>query len=361
VWTRERSVPLSATVLFTCTLAVDSFEPGQTSGAAGVPAGATSQSAVASATASTAGPGFPGPTLDAATHSAETPLAPPLVEPVVPSAGGTGGAPSSEQPCVLGSFGEAVEIGGLGVTGPLWAPTLSADGLELLFAAGTPEDLYRALRPARDAPFAPAAPVASLNTAANEGTPFLTQDGLGLYFYAASPQTPFDRDLWLSTREGPSQDFSGARPLSGLNTSAVEQMPWLSVDGLRLYFTSNRSGSRGLDLWLAVRAGRTAEFTVATNLAALNSPTADEHPSLSADELSLVVASDRTGSLGGRDLWLAERATVSEPFSELAPLTALNSGGSDVDGSLSADGRLIVFSSDRGTGRGLWLAQRACR
>jgi len=55
---------------------------------------------------------------------------------------------------------------------------------------------------------------------------------------------------------------------------------------------------------------------VAAPVVEVNSTVADGCPIESRDGLSLYIASGRTGSLGGNDIWAADRASKSEPFGE---------------------------------------------
>ena len=62
----------------------------------------------------------------------------------------------------------------------------------------------------------------------------------------------------------------------------------------------------------------------------LNTPFTDGCPMQSPDGLSLYMASNRPGGLGGLDIWVASRATTSEPFGNPVNLGApINSGADD--------------------------------
>ena len=63
---------------------------------------------------------------------------------------------------------------------------------------------------------------------------------------------PGGRDLWQVSRGAPGQVFSPAQLLDAINSSAVEDDPWLSSDGRTLYFASTRAGAN-TDLFIARR------------------------------------------------------------------------------------------------------------
>jgi WD40-like Beta Propeller Repeat len=70
---------------------------------------------------------------------------------------------------------------------------------------------------------------------------FLSDDGLTLYFASTRDG---DSDLFVARRASAQESFGAPQPLSDLNTGAEERMPWVSPDGARLYFVSNRATAR---------------------------------------------------------------------------------------------------------------------
>jgi len=71
-------------------------------------------------------------------------------------------------------------------------------------------------------------------------------------------------------------------------------------------------------------------WSVATPVAEVNSTFPDGCPIESRDGLSLYIASTRTGTLGGNDIWAADRASKSEPFGEPQNLGApVNTAAAD--------------------------------
>lgn len=265
------------------------------------------------------------------------------------------------EPPLLGPFQTPEPVTGLELDVAAWGPALADAGGTLLFAAGTPEDIFRASRSGRGALFSAAAPLAAINTPGEEGTPFASADGLALYFYAIRQGGVGGRDLWVAERAAPGAELGAPTPLPVVNTSADEQNPWLSPDGRTLLFDSTRPGGQGQqDLWIARRPARGADFGEPENLAALNGPDYDQGPALSADGLSLFFASTRPGGQGDLDLWVASRGSLDAEFSEPENLEAVNSTGLDLDPALSADGAELFFSSSRDGAQRLYRAVRRC-
>jgi hypothetical protein len=69
---------------------------------------------------------------------------------------------------------------------------------------------------------------------------FLTDDGLTL-FYVTGPAVGA-ADMYVASRRNPDDPFEHFAPLDELNTSSDERDPWLSADGSRFFFSSNRTG-----------------------------------------------------------------------------------------------------------------------
>ena len=121
-----------------------------------------------------------------------------------------------------------------------------------------------------------------------------------------------------------------------INTSANEQGPSLSEDGLSLYFGSDRAGGSGaFDIWVAQRACRECPWGVPVNLgSAINTSSVDQGPNLPADGRLLFFNSTRAGGQGGTDLYVSQRTDVHDNFSWGTPVpigldvnTAAGEGG----------------------------------
>jgi Tol biopolymer transport system component len=85
----------------------------------------------------------------------------------------------------------------------------------------------------------------------------------------------------------------------------------------------------------------------------------DVEPSLSGDGRLVAFVSDRPGGRGGRDVYLYDREGK-----KLLPLPGLNSVAHEQSPSLSADGRYLAFVSERVGGAGerdVYLYDRQAR
>ncbi|MFB0553003.1 MAG: LamG-like jellyroll fold domain-containing protein [Phycisphaerae bacterium] len=150
-----------------------------------------------------------------------------------------------------------------------------------------------------------------------------------------------------------------------INTRNHEARACISADGLSLYFDSNRLGSfGGFDIWMATRKATDEEWDEPVNLGPIMNTEYEEFDSnISADGLSLFFASDHPGGSGDFDLWVARRNTTDADWDVPVVLGPIVNSQYDDDGpSISADGLSLYFSSNRPGGYGetdLWVTTRS--
>lgn len=142
-----------------------------------------------------------------------------------------------------------------------------------------------------------------------------------------------------------------------VNSAWVEVAPSLSADELILVFASDRPGGQGgtADLWMTTRTSWDAAWNEPENLVELNSGSTELYPTLSPDGLLLFFLSSRTSEPNG-NVWVSKRASRSAPF---APPVHVDSIASTAQRArphaLSADGTTFYYSSfERAGGQGGW-------
>lgn len=270
--------------------------------------------------------------------------------------------PYDPNACNDGDFGAPkLVLLGSDYTDKLWGPAISADGRTLLFGYTTNnEDLYQAtLQVDRVRTFENVTPLHSLNTPDNEGTPFLSYDGLTLYFYSTRSGGVGDRDLWSASRTVADVQFGEPQLVQGLNGGSYDHLPWLSESELTIYYTTERDGGLGRsDIWSATRAAKTDPFSDVELVAGINSPDREDSLVLSPDRLTAYFTTDR--SRGDFDIWKASRPSLASDFSQPVALDVLNSDSDDTNLALTHDGTRLYFSSGRDGAQQLWVAARTC-
>lgn len=274
---------------------------------------------------------------------------------------GDNGTTGFDPNCNVGAFEMPREVQGLGFSNNLWGPSISGDGQYLYFGhtAGD-EDLFVAQRAGDAASFLPSEPLVTLNTSSSEGTPFVTADGLSLYFYATRPGGPGDRDLWHATRSAAADAFEDPSLVAGANAERYDHLPWLSLDELTLVYTSLRDDGVGQsDIWMATRPSKDVPFINHALLPGINTEAREDAVAFSPDGLTVLFSTDRESG-GDLDIWQATRSSVEQEFGNAMALPTLNSVAEDTNLTLTSDGRHLYFSSGRSGEQRIWVASREC-
>jgi serine/threonine protein kinase len=203
------------------------------------------------------------------------------------------------------------------------------------------------------------------NTGWFDTVPKQRVDGLEMYMASNRPGGYGHLDIWKRIRPSAQQPWSEPIHLGEpLNTPFYDGTPSLSADGLELYIPSDRPGTAGSgDLWVATRAGFSDPWSIPVNLGPIvNSPVFDGAPCLSADGLSLYFESTRSGGQGADDLWITTRVSKQSPWGwpvNLGP--PVNSIYMDWSPCISPDGLVLFFVSCRPGGFGgsdIWMSKR---
>jgi len=199
---------------------------------------------------------------------------------------------------------------------------MSADGLTLFF--GTDRvggygayDIWMTTRVAVNEPWGePINLGAPVNSTGYDFAPSISADGLDLYF-GSNRNGYFD--LWVATRATPEHDWDTPVRLPATVTGAgiTEAGPSISADGLSLFFKAfeRPGGHGGDDLWVTTRPTRSDPWGSPINLGStVNSSHHDHAPSISSDGLSLYFGSNRPGGYGDWDLYVTTRATAEDEW-----------------------------------------------
>ncbi|MBI3847933.1 MAG: PD40 domain-containing protein [Planctomycetes bacterium] len=204
--------------------------------------------------------------------------------------------------------------------------------------------------------FFPPTPIAELNTPCREKGPWISCDGLRLYFTSDRPEcAPTERamNIWRASRRSVEDEF-GSPEVVMIDGGD----PSLSADELTLFFVRVAAGPlrRNLDLFVSQRPSTDAAFGNPSPVLGPNSPFDEVGPSVSADGRRLYFASNRPGGLGEYDLWCCERASDVDPFGAPRNLVELNSSGEEANPTVAADELSLCFASDRPGSRGMDLS-----
>jgi Tol biopolymer transport system component len=241
-----------------------------------------------------------------------------------------------------------------------WGVEVSRDGLRLVFSSNRPDpahqdtsyDVYYAERATTADGFGEPVRLSVNSDGADDSDPTLSEDGRELYFA---------RDcIYAATRSptgGPSE-WSTPKRLDALcPASIMVSGPFLSRDGLRLYYGVVDGSTTEVRMATRSPGGSFTQAGVSVGAPELH------YIALDDDERTLY---GENSSAGGAQLWRATRPSTSEPFPAGALVDELGDGGrfEDGDPSLTSDGRHLVFATTRiGSTSGpsdIVIAERSC-
>ncbi len=231
-------------------------------------------------------------------------------------------------------FGSASSPGRVITNPPLGgvtSPTLSEDELELIFESLG--NLWRATRLSTNIPFENAQPIAELSTGDSaEERPFLTSDGLGLYFSRFTSSPSPTRKIFFSRRLGTTLPFSTPLEVGIEGVSFMEgSIGSVSADELTLYLEIVRNNSPGsglpqhTDIAKATRPNTNSKFGMWEFLPELNTANLERGPSITRDERTIYFSVQGVGSPGF--IHGSTRSDENSPFNPPSLVQGVNTPG----------------------------------
>jgi hypothetical protein len=181
------------------------------------------------------------------------------------------------------------------------SPAISADGLALWVGSQREDglggmDIWRATRPERGAAWGPLENIEALNTDEDDLPRPIGQNGRVMPL--VSNRDSVYNQTYLAIREGSELAFDRVEPLSYLwEADAGMENACLTNDGLLLFFKRAPLGQSG-DLFLAWRSSLQDSFRDPIALTQVNSDADDRDPFLSADQFRFFFSSNRGGEDG---------------------------------------------------------------
>jgi hypothetical protein len=237
-------------------------------------------------------------------------------------------------------------------------PIQSPDGLSLYIATTRPRfagdtrtdlDIWVAKRATVDASWgAPVNLGAPVNSTADDFCPTPVR-GKGLFFVSrrATAASCGLGDIYF-TRRNRSGEWRQPRHLAcapvGPNSALDEQGPsYVEAGGSFLYFSRSSAIVPG-DVYVSEKR-LDGSFGPATAVAELNDASANDiQPNVRKDGLEVVFSSNRSGTLGGQDIWAATRASAGDAWSAPVNLgSGVNTAAGETRPSLSWDALTLLF------------------
>jgi hypothetical protein len=147
-----------------------------------------------------------------------------------------------------------------------------------------------------------------------------------------------------------------------INGPSDDNVPVLTKDENTLYFTSNRTGSiaSSEDIWVSHRRNKNSRWEEPVNIGpTINTGAMERIRSITEDGRVLLFQSNRTGGSGGTDVWATVRKHINDDFSWSEPVNlgpVINTQANEVAAKYLFDERHrngnLFFSSGRAGGFG---------
>jgi len=199
----------------------------------------------------------------------------------------------------------------------------------------------------------------AINSSDDEYWPSITADGQTLMFtrqiysdYYPKAMGSSQEDFYISTwSDGKWQKaYNAGEPL---NTKSNEGAQTLSSNGKYMYFTAcDRAGGLGsCDLYFS--AFNDGNWSTPVNLKwPINTTAWESTPSISADGNVLYFSSNRPGGFGGKDIWYSRMKADGTWGIPVNMGKTINTEGNEMSPFIHFDGKTLYFASDGRPGMG---------
>lgn len=246
-------------------------------------------------------------------------------------------------------------------------PTATGDGLEMYYqtdiggAAVGYADIWMATRASTNDPWGTPSAAAVFNSTDEDQAPGITTDGLTMYFTSRRPGGPggsMNSNIWVSTRASRTDAWSTPVVDINLSTTYDDFEPQPDASHTHLVFYTYITATEK-DLYESTRPNTSSPWSTPVPITELNTSGAERSPFLSPDGLTIYFSSDRnSGSAGVNDMFYATRTSTTQPFGTPVAMTEINTANDDDDPWLSSDGRILMMTSDRSGDYEIYEARR---
>jgi Tol biopolymer transport system component len=199
----------------------------------------------------------------------------------------------ASRPDTTSAFSAPQPILSLGQSDGDYTPAISPDDQSLYYARRDANPAVYVARRGNDGKFLPGQPVAGINSMHNDQSLWISTDGLWAVF-SSDRSDGLTSTLWTASRSSPDDGFSEATPLEAEGAFALS--PSCDQSGTTLFFSTSRdheSAAGNIDIWMATREDPSQRFGPAAPLANVNSEGYEAAPWLSSDGTTLYFYSNR--------------------------------------------------------------------
>ena len=181
--------------------------------------------------------------------------------------------------------------------------------------------------------------------------PWVSPDNLRMYYHNESGNV---FKLMLSERYSVYESWPVGESIEEINCLGSKiQGPALTEDELTIFFDASdiSGGKGGYDIWMASRPDKYSDFTHCRNLYEINTDYGEHVPFVSSNGLELYFSSNRNGQ---QQLFKATRSSLTETFGNIEHLSQFDTRGENItQPCLAYDGSELYFmkaqAEDRST------------
>jgi hypothetical protein len=243
-----------------------------------------------------------------------------------------------------------------------WAPFLSFDKLNLYFSRVRTDIPYygRIYQASRDEPSGPFTSIREISELNQPHTyvicPWVSPDNLRMYYHT---QLSGLWQLKVSKRTSINDPWPQGTNISEINQLArLIHTPKLTADERIIFFNVREdiAGNEQHDIWMATRPDRDSLFSQVRKLDEINTGANEVHPFISADGLELYFSSDRNGTF---QLLKATRESLDAPFGNVEHLSFFDTpGGHSLFPCIAGDASAFYFVREPAgrSSRDIWVS-----
>ncbi len=192
--------------------------------------------------------------------------------------------------------------------------------------------------------FSPPTLVAAISDpTADDEDPSFTGDLRELYF---SSDRAGDSDIWVSRRPSPADPWGTPSMVVELSSTGIDRSPSVSLDGLSIWFTTDRELFRGR-IWRSSRPNTQLPWAAPVPVSELASQNFDSAPSIDAAETTMFFSSLHQNSPTGTDIYASTRASVFQPWGAPVRVPGLDTTADEADPFVAQGGLVVFFTLTR--------------
>jgi hypothetical protein len=195
-----------------------------------------------------------------------------------------------------------------------------------------------------------------LSSGAGDDDPSMTDDMLEIYWGSRRDDGEGGEDVWMAKRDALNKPWSTPAQVPELSSSSSDTTMKVSGDGLAMFFSSNRFSSNDWDLFVSRRDNRNVAWGVPVLVTEISTTGGDysAHPRVDLKHVVWCAGP----SVADEALYVAERAMTTSIWSNTQRITELDEPGVSECDPMEPNARAIYYSSSRDGKYNIYRAER---